>query len=61
MPVVEANPETASEVELCAVTISGVPPSDTVDCATKPVPAIVAVNEPGGNVAGVSDRIAGAG
>lgn len=43
MPVVEANPETASDVEDCVPMMRGVPPSDAVDCAVKPVPVIVAV------------------
>ena len=55
MPVVEANPDTESDVAVCAVTISGVPPRVAVDCAVKPVPEIVAVKDPSGNAEGVSD------
>ena len=41
--------------------MSGVPPRVAFDCAVKPVPVIVAVKEPRGKAAGLSDAIAGAG
>lgn len=49
VPVVAAKPETASDVAVAPVTMSGVPPSVAVDSAVKPVPVTVAVKDPSAN------------
>jgi hypothetical protein len=58
-PDVPANPDTERDFGDCAPMMSGVPSSEAVHCAVKPVPVIVAVKVPRGSGDGVKVWITG--